>query len=80
MPVPIKLFSLQINGGKIFGKWPGLSPDQLSADGGLAITTDYRQIISEAIEKKSDNIDIRKIFPSLSYKPIGVFNKENDLI
>lgn len=74
------VLSNEINGGKIFGKWPGLSPDQLSADGGLAITTDYRQIISEAIEKKSDNIDIRKIFPSLSYKPIGVFNKENDLI
>lgn len=74
------VLSNKINGGKIFGTWPGLSPDQLSANGGLAITTDYRQIISEALENNSRNIDIRKIFPSLTYNPIGIFNKESGFI
>ena len=39
-----------INGGKVYGPWPGLAPHQLAGPGDLRITTDYRQILSEVLQ------------------------------
>ena len=44
------ILSHTINGGQIYGNWPGLSEDQLS-NGGLKITLDSRQVLSEIIFK-----------------------------
>src|SRR5262249_6336791 len=36
-----------VKGGKVYGKWPGLGPDQLVGPGDLASTTDYRNVLAE---------------------------------
>ncbi|QKK03770.1 MAG: DUF1501 domain-containing protein [Pseudomonadota bacterium] len=38
-----------IRGGQVFGEWPGLGPDELSAGEDLAVTTDYRQVLAEIL-------------------------------
>ena len=37
-----------VNGGWIYGKWPGLRPRDLRA-GDLTVTTDYRQVLLEVL-------------------------------
>lgn len=41
----------QVRGGKVYGKWPGLSTAQLYQGRDLAITTDFRDVISAVLER-----------------------------
>jgi len=38
-----------VRGGKIYGRWPGLQPDQLYEQRDLAVTTDFRDVLGELI-------------------------------
>ncbi|WP_138497085.1 DUF1501 domain-containing protein [Nostoc sp. PA-18-2419] len=40
-----------VRGGKVYGEWPGLSTSQLYQKRDLAITTDFRDIISTVLER-----------------------------
>jgi len=39
-----------IAGGRVFGRWPGLGSLQLDRGVDLAVTTDYRQVLKQALE------------------------------
>jgi len=58
-----------VNGGQVFGAWPGLHNDQLYDHADLAITTDYRQVLSELLTRRLGNTDIPTVFPG--YSPSG---------
>jgi len=38
-----------VKGGRIYGKWPGLKPDQRFEGRDLAITTDFRDVFNEVV-------------------------------
>ena len=59
-----------VDGGKVFGKWPGLSPEQLIGPGDLAVTTDYRDVLGEICLKRLNNPALTDIFPG--YSPISL--------
>lgn len=62
-----------VNGGRIYGTWPGLHPDQLDKRQDLQITTDYRQVLSEILVRRLGNPKLGTIFPGLpSYTPLGI--------
>ncbi len=52
-----------ILGGKVYGEWPGLAPDNLYGPGDLAITTDFREVLAEIVQKRLGNDRIDEIFP-----------------
>ncbi len=52
-----------VKGGKVYGKWPGLSEGQLHEDRDLAITTDFRQVLGEAAYKTLGAKHLDLIFP-----------------
>lgn len=64
-----------VNGGQVYGAWPGLHNDQLYDHADLAITTDYRQILSELLSARLGNSNIEAVFPGFSgnYNPLGLF-------
>jgi uncharacterized protein (DUF1501 family) len=64
-----------VNGGQVYGQWPGLHNDQLYDHADLAITTDYRQILSELLSTRLGNSNIEAVFPGFSgnYNPLGLF-------
>ena len=39
-----------VAGGKVYGRWPGLATTQLDRGVDLAVTTDYRQVLKQALE------------------------------
>lgn len=61
-----------VNGGRMFGRWPGLANNAL--DGGdLAVTTDYRQVLAEIVVRRLRNPQLSTVFPGLgTYQPLGV--------
>ncbi|MCB0118659.1 MAG: DUF1501 domain-containing protein [Anaerolineales bacterium] len=56
-----------VDGGKIHGEWPGLSEGQLIGPGDLAVTTDYRDVLSEVLIKRLNNPATGDVFPE--YEP-----------
>lgn len=62
-----------VNGGTVYGDWPGLAPEQLYDRRDLAITTDYRRVLSELLIRRLGNPNLGTIFPGYSgYTPSGI--------
>ena len=62
-----------VNGGKVYGEWPGLSTEQLYDNRDLEITTDYRQILSEILIRRLGNPNLGAVFPGYTnYEPMGI--------
>ncbi|HNF95414.1 MAG TPA: DUF1501 domain-containing protein [Anaerolineales bacterium] len=64
-----------VNGGQVFGSFPGLHNDQLYDHADLAITTDYRSVLGELLSKRMGNADLESVFPGFSgnYNPLGIY-------
>jgi uncharacterized protein (DUF1501 family) len=52
-----------VKGGKVYGKWPGLDQSQLYEGRDLAVTTDFRQVLGEAVTRHLGNKDLASVFP-----------------
>lgn len=55
-----------INGRKVYADWPGLAPGQLASPGDLAITTDYRTVLAEIVERRLLSNKIGDVFPGFT--------------
>ena len=58
-----------VKGGKVYGKWPGLSDHQLNEGRDLAITTDYRQVLGEIVSKTIGVFNLEVTFPGARLNP-----------
>lgn len=58
-----------VRGGKVYTDWKGLKPDQLNEGRDLALTTDFRDVFSEAAYKHLGSTDLAKIFPGYQAGP-----------
>jgi uncharacterized protein (DUF1501 family) len=52
-----------VNGGKIYGEWPGLEREQLYERRDLAVTTDFRTVLSELVRVHLGQKDLSLVFP-----------------
>jgi uncharacterized protein (DUF1501 family) len=64
-----------VKGGMVHGQWPGLAQEQLVGPGDLAVTTDYRDILSELCLKRLQNSNLAEIFPGWTLQDRGVFEE-----
>jgi uncharacterized protein (DUF1501 family) len=65
-----------VNGGKVYGTWPGLEEDELHEGRDLAVTTDFRSVIGTAATRhlKIDPTRISAVFPGPQIPaPTGLF-------
>jgi uncharacterized protein (DUF1501 family) len=58
-----------IQGGKVYGDWPGLAREQLYEQRDLAVTTDFRQVLGELVYYHLQNRDTRGLFPGYTLSP-----------
>ena len=58
-----------VKGGKVYGRWPGLDQSQLYEGRDLALTTDFRQVIGEAVSKHMGNNNLAQVFPGYDNLP-----------
>ncbi len=59
-------FGGAIRGGKVYGQWPGLAPEQLYENRDLALTTDFRDVLGELVAKHLGNGQLANVFPGYS--------------
>jgi uncharacterized protein (DUF1501 family) len=62
----------KVQGGKVYGRWPGLEAEQLFERRDLAVTTDYRDVLGELVARhlgqKAD-----QVFPGFTPgQPLGL--------
>ena len=58
-----------VKGGKVYGRWPGLDQSQLYEGRDLALTTDFRQVIGEAVVTHMGNKNLAQVFPGYDNQP-----------
>jgi uncharacterized protein (DUF1501 family) len=62
-----------VRGGKVYGKWPGLEKEQLYEGRDLAVTTDFRAVLSELVSGHLGQKDIALVFPGYKCgEPLGL--------
>jgi len=58
-----------VKGGRVYGRWPGLDQSQLYEGRDLALTTDFRQVIGEAVARHMGNKNLAEVFPGYDNQP-----------
>ncbi len=67
----------EVNGG-VYGTFPGLEVDQRYDSADVAVTTDYRQVMSEIVIRRMGNPQLGAIFPDYdTYSPLGLVTGED---
>ena len=62
-----------VRGGKIYGKWPGLEKEQLYEGRDLAVTTDFRAVLSELVAGHLGTTELSQVFPGFKAgDPMGL--------
>ena len=56
----------RVRGGKVYGRWPGLGPEQLNEGRDLAVTTDFRTVLAEATTAVLAAPPLGRVFPGIS--------------
>jgi len=52
-----------VKGGKVYGRWPGLEAPELYEGRDLAVTTDFRRVLGEAVYRHLGNKSLDQVFP-----------------
>lgn len=58
-----------VRGGRVYGDWPGLKPDQLHDGRDLALTTDFRDVFAEVAARHLGQTSTQAIFPGYAQTP-----------
>src|SRR5271169_2549562 len=58
-----------VRAGRVYGQWPGLEQSQLYEGRDLALTTDFRRVLGEGVQRHLGNKDLATIFPGFENDP-----------
>jgi uncharacterized protein (DUF1501 family) len=58
-----------VRGGRVYGQWPGLEQSQLNEGRDLALTTDFRRVLGEGVQRHLGNKDLATVFPGFENDP-----------
>lgn len=63
-----------VKGGKVYGRWPGLAPEQLNEGRDLVVTTDFRAVLGEAAYRTLGARNLEVVFPGGQLQPQRFLN------
>ncbi len=63
-----------VKGGKVYADWPGLAAHQLDTEGDLRVTTDYRNVLAEVLERRMKFEGSAKVFEGLVSRSVGALS------
>jgi len=61
-----------VQGGRVYGRWPGLGEGQLFDPGDLAVTVDYRDVLAEVCALPRNGSTSDALFPGFRTQPLGL--------
>ncbi len=63
-----------VNGGRVLGKWPGLTSEVLEGPGDLPVLTNYRNVLAPVLQRHGAGEDLGKIFPDFKIAPLPLYS------
>ncbi|MEE4375892.1 MAG: DUF1501 domain-containing protein, partial [Candidatus Competibacteraceae bacterium] len=58
-----------VNGGVVYTDWPGLAQNQLYQGGDLEVSTDWRTVLGELVNRRLNNTALDQVFPDYPMPP-----------
>ena len=58
-----------VRGGRMLGRWPGLSPESRFEGRDVAVTTDFRDLFAELLARHMGATDLAGVFPGFDVSP-----------
>ncbi len=62
-----------IKGGRVLGKWPGLSREVLEGPGDLPVTTNYRNVLAPILQRHGAGNRLGQIFPDFALEALPLY-------
>ena len=62
-----------VRGGKVYGRWPGLTKDVLEGPGDLPVTTNYRNVLAPILERHGGRASLAATFPDFTLSPVNLY-------
>lgn len=62
-----------IKGGRVLGKWPGLSREVLEGPGDLPVTTNYRNVLAPILQRHGAGDKLSQVFPEFTVAPLPLY-------
>ena len=62
-----------IRGGRMLGRWPGLTADLLTGPGDLQVAYNYRNLIAPVLTRLGAGGQLRSIFPDFDLEPLELY-------
>ena len=62
-----------IKGGRVLGKWPGLSREVLEGPGDLPVTTNYRNVLAPILQRHGVGDKLSQVFPEFNVAPLPLY-------
>ena len=63
-----------VRGGRYYGRWPTLGTAK-QVEGDLAVTTDYRHVLTEILQSRFRSVDTSAVFPGAGYRRVGFMRR-----
>jgi uncharacterized protein (DUF1501 family) len=57
-----------VKGRRVYGKWPGLDSSHLYENRDLAVTTDFRDVFGEILERRMNVRNLAAVFPGYAFE------------
>jgi len=55
-----------VRGGKVYGRWPGLAPEQRYEGRDLSVTTDFRTVFADVVRNHLGLVNVSHVFPGFN--------------
>ena len=63
-----------VSGGRVHGKWPGLSREVLEGPGDLPVVTNYRNVLAPILKRHGASEEsLKRIFPEFTVNPLPIY-------
>jgi uncharacterized protein (DUF1501 family) len=62
-----------IKGGRVLGKWPGLSREVLEGPGDLPVTTNYRNVLAPILQRHGAGEKLSQVFPDFTVDSLPLY-------
>jgi uncharacterized protein (DUF1501 family) len=62
-----------VKGGRVLGKWPGLTKEVLEGPGDLPVVNNYRNVLGPILERHGAGDKLGKIFPEFEINPMSLY-------
>ena len=65
-----------VKGGRVLGKWPGLTKEVLEGPGDLPVVNNYRNVLAPILSRHGAGTALGRIFPAFPLSPVPLYGEE----